>query len=572
MNKIKVEIIMQNYTAVIIDTVSIQQYIFSSNKLKENIGASYIIEHLLYNEAMIKCLEECRKENIFKKVFTAWDGDEQTNEVPKDIGVLTGDYDAEIAYIGGGNAMVFVKEEKLVTDIYSGEFKDTKTYHFIKKYSLLLLKFYPSLKVAFGVNTNFVLDETSFRKNKKGTVEQLAHNKSFFSPNVSPFKHGIVEDCPQSNEAQEIFNDATKQSISNASDVKMKMAEKSQQVLVTKEYYGDQLLDKYIFTDQIDRLGQPDEKGYVAIVHVDGNGIGKKFVDCASLEDLRCLSKQVNEVSGRVMKRLIKHVVDIFDDNILTTEENFTLKIYGKGKNEKVSKWYNRKILPIRPLITAGDDFSFVCEGRLGVHLAEKLIAFINEEEIEFQDKKEKMSACAGVAIVKTHYPFYRAYQLAEELMKKAKKNAKTAEGNSWLGYMISSGGFAGDLNTIIAQQYTTPKNNLLRMDAYRVDAAPGNLHQLKQNIKKISIGDKDNKPWPVNKLMGLRDVLKQDEHQQKMFIAETTARDLYLPKYNNTDIHETLWTRMKDEHFDRTPYYDIIELKDFYPTQLLDK
>ena len=35
-------------TAVLVDTVSIQQYIFSSNRLKENLGASHIIENELF--------------------------------------------------------------------------------------------------------------------------------------------------------------------------------------------------------------------------------------------------------------------------------------------------------------------------------------------------------------------------------------------------------------------------------------------------------------------------------------------------------------------------------------------
>jgi len=33
-------------TAVFIEMMSIQKYIFKSNKLKENIGASYIVENI----------------------------------------------------------------------------------------------------------------------------------------------------------------------------------------------------------------------------------------------------------------------------------------------------------------------------------------------------------------------------------------------------------------------------------------------------------------------------------------------------------------------------------------------
>jgi len=68
-------------TAILFDTMSIQQYVFGSNKLKDNLGASYIVEHIY---------------DYLK---------EKSDANPNDL---------EIGYIGGGNALVFIiSEEKL---------------------------------------------------------------------------------------------------------------------------------------------------------------------------------------------------------------------------------------------------------------------------------------------------------------------------------------------------------------------------------------------------------------------------------------------------------------------------
>ena len=42
-----------------------------------------------------------------------------------------------------------------------------------------------------------------------------------------------------------------------------------------------------------------------------------------------------------------------------------------------------------------------------------------------FTDGSKMLSACAGIAFIKSSYPFYYAYQLAEELCSKAKKDTK---------------------------------------------------------------------------------------------------------------------------------------------------
>ena len=48
---------MSGLAAVIIDTVSIQSYIFSSNKLKENVGASHLVKKI-YEIELKEALEK----------------------------------------------------------------------------------------------------------------------------------------------------------------------------------------------------------------------------------------------------------------------------------------------------------------------------------------------------------------------------------------------------------------------------------------------------------------------------------------------------------------------------------
>ena len=74
--------------------------------------------------------------------------------------------------------------------------------------------------------------------------------------------------------------------------------------------------------------------------------------------------------------------------------------------------------LPFRPIVFGGDDVTFVCEGRLGLPLAAHYLTRLASEILPDGDP---LYARAGIAIVKTHYPFARAYELAGRLGDSAK-------------------------------------------------------------------------------------------------------------------------------------------------------
>jgi hypothetical protein len=114
--------------------------------------------------------------------------------------------------------------------------------------------------------------------------------------------------------------------------------------------------------------------------------------------------------------------------------------------------------LPFRPLVFGGDDLTFVCDGRVGLSLTlEYLRQF---ESCTAKLSGGKLTASAGVAIVKSHYPFARAYALADELCREAKKYRRelVRQRELWSGSCIhwhfASSGLSGNGREILDREY----------------------------------------------------------------------------------------------------------------------
>ena len=170
--------------AVLIDTISIQSYIFGSNKLKENIGGSYIIEKLVYKQMIPKGLAEA---NVAKDVnICNWENNPEEHRLEK-----YPEEKVEIGYIGGGNALLIFRDHR-----------DSDA--FIRSYSRLILTHFPGIKLAFGFHNGFKYQEgEDYKRFRRELHKSLIRNRNFSTVQVLPFKHGIVEDCPWTNEAQE---------------------------------------------------------------------------------------------------------------------------------------------------------------------------------------------------------------------------------------------------------------------------------------------------------------------------------------------------------------------------------
>lgn len=298
---------------------------------------------------------------------------------------------------------------------------------------------------------------------------------------------------------------------------------------------------------QLEKLGgSKDISNFIAIVHIDGNAMGKRVESLdqknpnVDWETYRKLRKDFSEAIDKDFKSAYKEMVECVVKNIEDGNLNaLDLK---------------EKMLPVRRLITAGDDICFVTEGRIGIECANIFIKKLNQK-INAIDH-EGYAACAGVAIVHRKYPFYKAYELAEMLCSNAKKFGAGID-REGLGKNVSAidwhieFGEMKDTLEEIRKNYVVKKEGTLELRPYIITAAgeQGAKEPLRryENFRKLiskiqrETESENSISYARGKLKTLRSVLKQGENEA-----------FYFMKANHMD------------SLDTESYYDIFEKTDY--------
>jgi len=504
---------MQNsVSAVLLDTMSIQRYIFSSNNLIENIGASQIVEDI-YDTHLEKVIEkvigEIKNTSYTPNIYDAW------KENPEKKAIIEDQIPFEVGYIGGGNALLFFKDEN-------------KAKEFIKEWSMELLICCPGLIPACSIGS---INFDNFSNDLGDLFKQLSENKSSFVPETIIKRHGITAQCAKTGYSAEVWLEGNY--ISYLSYAKINAAKNAKEELENflKE---SNLIDKYTFTSKLDELGQEKgEENYIAIVHIDGNDVGSRIRSLKEIKDLREFSKKLKEATENAFKTMLLR----FHDNINTIDLHL-----------KKEKQNGKTILPLRPIIIGGDDITFVSNGKLGIWLAKNFIEAFEEETKSLGH----LTACAGIAITKTKYPFYRGYRLSEELTRSAKdKRKELKDSGSWIDFHITSGGFSGELTDIRDKHYKSPSGYSLTLRPYKIEDF--------EEMVKSCASFNNSKTFPHSKIMELREILYSGKQAEQAFVEKIKARGLELPVYkefNGKEISKN----------NQTPYFDMIEIMDFYP------
>ncbi|WP_304237978.1 hypothetical protein [Jiulongibacter sediminis] len=481
--------------AVYLDFKGKQNYIFSSNKLRTHIGASAIIEKEALGSVLIDLL---RKTEPLLNVSDWY----RSAEI-----IIHPDKCLSIGFIGGGNALLFFRETE-------------NAQVFIADYSLLLTSKYPGLQFVCTLLDDFDASDTGFEESRKRLHRETKISEKLYIGRRGFKKWGYEKQCALSSGPANVYNKTVKSWVSAELDSKIQASGK----LTLKEILSsnDYLTEKFELSNEIDNLNADEEKGYIAVIHLDGNGLGKKFrEETGNLKKLRDLSYKTNSQLETALASLLEMVCNDFN------KEVFNIDLPRKN---------NKKILPIRPIINAGDDITIVCHGSLGLRYT-----------IEYMNllAKDGLFTCAGVLVCKKHQPLHMAYEFAEKLAAKAKEKSRKWPNTAWLSYCITP----DMLGDHIFEYFINDKQEQVSTIPYQV--LDGNSEDFKSEFdlmleKAIKLSE-----YPKGKLyqakMGFLDTYKQDAIRAEL-----------ITIFKNDPLKQT-------QSFFEDYSYDAFEILDFY-------
>jgi hypothetical protein len=538
---------MQEFTVTAIDTVGIQGYIFGSNNLKQNVGASGLV-HFVTHELVYDELIKIGNSNI-ERIDAELKYKIEYNKIIERDGL-----NSELIYSGGGNTVILFKNKDLAKE-------------FTKSYTKKVLLKAPGLQLIIA-HSNFEWDKNDLEKKVRETINQkIAQKKSNHVNSSSPSGIGVNADCQYTGlPASETIQDDEKE-IRISREVSSKLS-----FFPAANYrLFDNFLNKYEkdtdidFVYNTDEFGSKNESSYMAVVHVDGNGMGKRIKKYSEehgndnreyINSIRSLSNSIKETSDKAVRTAIS--------KLLESREYKD----GKCKIGGIVEFQNK--LPFRPIIYGGDDITFVCDGRLGLTLSEFLLRQLTAEDNKLSDGYP-ISARAGIAIVKTHYPFYQAIKLANNLAESAKSHINKIEESyfpakgkvSAIDWHFASGGVVESIDNIRRREYTV-KDGKLNMRPLSLRGLTETEWRTWETFTDI-ISKFKSKEWEGkhNKIMRLRDDLRDGPQAVERFIKmykNSLPKEEPLPKIkNNEGSDKTGWIA------DRCTCFDAIEALDFF-------
>ena len=392
-----------------------QEFIFRTNRIKEIVGASWLIRDLfkdyLYPAAArlndsgkgIYSYKSDENESGHRTAFSEKSFREHIEE----------GYLGEVIYEGGGNFILLFKNAKIFRDV---------TYAFTKE----LLRNIGTLRVTgtYIENVNFEdykgdrirlserhringAQESNImpwsclpivQVDRKTSMPLVDKSPTAKSPTAkSPTANSTAAKSPASN-----FYDNEKHSLESLS----KLAKYHSEIERMKsDKYRASLteMERKFYTSNENKLDHlVTEKGRdsrIAVLYIDGNNMGAKVQ---------------NIVEGKKTYEECVNALRSFSDDIQ--------RIYVDDGIRRVMSSMKNDGRSYRIIVSAGDEVNFIVNAHDAFDCARLYLGGLMKEK--------DASACAGIAVFNSHAPYSDAYRIAEEACETGKKKMKDLKMN----------------------------------------------------------------------------------------------------------------------------------------------
>ncbi|MFN8443267.1 MAG: hypothetical protein U0175_21000 [Caldilineaceae bacterium] len=586
---------MTKYILTIVDTVGVQDYIFATNSLRQNAGASFLADCATgsWVHEVLELLSSGKHNVLLLSI----------KEDKYDGRSIEGDHlQAELIYSGGGNAVLLFESLELAKQ-------------FTQELTRRVMLHAPGLRIAVN-HTEFEWENEALG-GKRGVLQSggragviqcalqsLKEHKQRTPPTYPTLGLGVSSRCVFTG-LPVVDYDKDKRPVSAVADAKERQEFNRKNIRDPQTAYG-RLLGALEFRNfaparDFDKLGvSPDESSLIAVVHADGNGMGKRVEamreqhkkpeqNRAYLNALRSFSASVKKASNLALQETLNLLIANVKitkkegkDIYYISAESGKDELEGAVKLAEIERKEQRAsgerfYLPFRPIVLGGDDTTFVCEGRLGLSLAAYYVQKFTEQTLS--DGK-KAHCRAGVALVPLHFPFARAYALAEEISKSArnsisewKKNPRMLDkdgGITAIDWHFAIGGMVRDLKDVRRLEYTSDGNldNEARhgdmlMRPLRLDAHKDEWRSWPIFIETVK-AFRESEVWRRrhNKVKALRTALRKGEKAVQQFRRLYSVKSLPEIHAQYGSFQESGWQGNHCAYFDAIEAVDrLIEL-----------
>ena len=439
---------MMSSYLVMLQTNSNQPFIFSSPRLREQIGASF--EITLLSRWVKKEAEKLLKPKPLPTSFWV------SNSSGKVIVRFTDDEGAP-----KNLAKQLIREVTLraltdapgldVTGVFIEATFDRVDARDLNKLDRVFLDYSLNRRPAAARFPQFPFleraDESALPASS--SLEVLNFSARFTDSLIQPYNHDEGSSLSLPSRVKRAL--ATTSRKMQVEDVNDRLAKHDKKL--TKEPLLDPTKLAAAFQDGEESEDTKDMLSSVGVVHIDGNGVG------AIMRDLESAHEAVNDIAGKqpnVMNMLTSSGIGDFQSFIMEVNRRLDNVV----KDAIALSWYDvqkltpKTTVPIVPVLVGGDDVTVYTDGRYAIPFAEAYIHHYEEltkyddllsvlaivaggkkpdaperDHFEIGDyiiqNPGPLTASAGVAIVGRNFPFHIAYDLAEELVSRGKKLGK---------------------------------------------------------------------------------------------------------------------------------------------------